>query len=300
MNGEFVEALNDCVERLTGGESIQDCLNRYPMYANELRPLLEVSVSTIRAAEELQPDLSAKQRNFQRFSRAISEAARRKQERTPWWQPWKSRRFVPLARPVLVGFMAIAIMLTGIGATTAAASNSVPGEPLYWVKTTRENVESRLPRSDESRANYEAKLAQVRGDEVNELIQRGELTRANSVMVRMTVHLKRCAKHAGITVTVNPVEMPFKPNPSMSSDEANRLMERLENDRRVFKMKAERAQRQLTREQRQFTREQRDHMERFLREADLGYRLFIDAARSDSPVRRPFIIVPVQSYETGR
>lgn len=293
MSREFVEALNDCVERLTKGESIQDCLNRYPLYADELSPLLEVSVSTIRAAEELQPDLSAKQRNFQRFSRAVSEAARRKEERVRWWQSWKFRRFIPIARPALVGFMAVAIMVTGVGATTAASSNSVQGEPLYWVKTTRENVESRLPRSDEGRANYEAKLAQVRGDEINKLIQRGEFTRANSTMVRMTVHLKRCAKYAGVTVVVNPVEMPFKPNPSMGSDEANRLTERLENDRKVFMMKAERSQRQLN-------REQRARVKRFLREADLEYRLFIDATLADSPVRRPFIIVPVPSYETGR
>ena len=293
MNGEFVEALNDCVERLTRGESIQDCLNRYPMYADELRPLLEVSVSTIRAAEELQSDLSAKQRNFQRFSQAISEAAGRKQERTPWWQPWKSRRIAPLARPVLVGFMAIAIMLTGVGATTAAASNSVPGEPLYWVKTTKESVESRIHRSDESRAHYEAKLAQVRGDEINKLIQRGEFTMANSAMSRMTIHLRRCARHAGITVAVNPVEMPVKTNPKVGSENANRLGERLENDRRIFKLKVERVKRQLT-------PKERERVEQFLREADLGYRLFIDATLSDSPVRRPFIIVPVPSYETGR
>ena len=222
MSGEFVEALNDCVERLSKGESIQDCLNRYPDYADELRPLLEVSVSTIRAAEELRPDPSARSRNFQRFSNAISETARRKRERTPWWQPWKSRRFAPLVRPALVGFMAVVIMLTGVGATTAAASNSVPGEPLYWVKTTRENVESRLPRSEESRANYEAKLAQVRGDEVNKLIQRGQFSEADRTMVRMTIHLKRCANYAGVTVAANPVEMPFKPSPHMGRDNARK------------------------------------------------------------------------------
>ena len=293
MSGEFVEALNDCVERLTKGESIQDCLNRYPEYADELRPLLEVSVSTIRAAEDLQPGPSAKRRNFQRFSRAISEAARRKEDRVPWWQPWKSRRFAPIARPALVGFMAIAIMLTGVGATTAAASNSVPGEPLYWVKTTRENVESRMPRSDESRANYEAKLAQARGDEVNKLIQRGELARADKTVVRMTIHLKRCANYAGVTVAANPVEMPFKPSPHMGRDNARKLGEKLEKDRRIFIMNAERVILELT-------PEERERVKRFLRQSDLGYRLFIDAARSDSPVRRPFIIVPVQSYETGR
>ena len=293
MNGEFVEALNDCVERITNGESVQACLNRYPDYAEELRPLLDVSVSTIRAAESVQPDPTARQRNFQRFSQAVSEAGRRERERTPWWQPWKSGRFAPLARPALVGFMAVVIMLTGVGATTAAASNSVPGEPLYWVKTTRENVEGRLPRSDESRANYEAKLAQARGDEVNKLIQNGEFSEADKTMVRMTIHLKRCANYAGVTVAANPVEMPFKPSPRMSRDNARKLGEKLENDRRVFIMKAERVILELT-------PEERERVMRVLRQSDLGYRLFIDAARSDSPVRRPFIIVPVQSYETGR
>ena len=293
MNGELVEALNDCVERLANGESIQSCLDRYPTHADELRPLLEVSVSTIRAAEKVQPALSAKQRNFQRFSQAISDAERRKRERTPWWRSWKSGRFAPLARPALVGFMAVVIMLTGVGATTAAASNSVPGEPLYWVKTTRESVEGRLPRSDEGRANYEAKLAQARGDEINKLIQRGEFTKADKTMVRMTVHLKRCANHAGISVTANPVEMPFKPSPHMGRDNARKLGEKLENDRRVFIMKAERVILELT-------PEERERVKRFLRQSDLGYRLFIDAARADSPVHRPFIIVPVQSYETGR
>ncbi len=293
MNGEFVEALNDCVERITKGESVQACLNRYPEHADALRPLLDVSVSTIRAAESVQPDPSARQRNFQRFSQAVSEAGRRKRERTPWWQPWKSGRFAPLARPALVGFMAVVIMLTGVGATTAAASNSVPGEPLYWVKTTRENVEGRLPRSDESRANYEAKLAQARGDEVNKLIQNGEFSEADKTMVRMTIHLKRCANYAGVTVAANPVEMPFKPSPRMSRDNARKLGEKLENDRRVFIMKAERVILELTPEEREW-------FKRFLRQSDLGYRLFIDAARADSPVQRPFIIVPVQSYETGR
>lgn len=291
MSREFVDTLNDCVERLTNGESIQACLDRYPAYADELRPLLEVSASTVRAANELQPDPTAKQRNFQRFAQAASQVSRNRERRRPWWQNY--RRLAPIARPALVGFMAIAIMVTGVGATTAASSSSVPGEPLYWVKTTKESVEGRLPRSDESRANYEAKLAQVRGDEVNVLIQRGEFTRADGTMSRMTVHLKRCAKHAGITVTADPVEMPFRPSPNMGSDNANRLGERLENDRRVFKMKAERVRLQLT-------PEQREQMEVYLRQADLGYRLFIDAALSNSPVRRPFIIVPVQSYETGR
>ena len=293
MSGEFVEALNDCVERLARGESVQDCLDRYPERSEELRPLLEVSASTIRTAEQIQPDPIARQRNFLRFSQAVSEGTRCKRERVPWWRPWEFRKFTSIARPAVVGLMAIVIMATGIGATTAASSSSVPGEPLYWVKATRENVESRLPRSEESHANYQAKLAQVRGDEINKLIERGEFAEADRVIIRMTVHLKRCARHAGVTVAADPVEMPFKPSSNMGRDDADRLGKRLENDRRVFKMKVERAQRHLT-------SEEREQVERFLRQADLGYGLFIDATLLNSPVRRPFIIVPAPNYKTER
>ena len=150
-----------------------------------------------------------------------------------------------------------------------------------------------MPRSEESRANYEAKLAQVRGDEVNKLIERGEFSKANRTMSRMTVHLKRCAKHAGVTVATDPVEMPHKLTSNMNRDNVNRLGERLENDRRIFVLKVERAQLRLTPDERR-------QVERVLRQADLGYRLFIDATLVNSPARRPFIIVPAPNYETGR
>lgn len=280
MSNEFIEALNECLERLKRGESIQDCLRDNPTYAEELRPLLEVAVSTMRAAESASPDPAAKARNFERFSQAAAAHALKKP--SPWWHRLRGLKFV--ARPVAIGAMCLAILMTGVGATTAASSESVPGEPLYWVKTTRESVESKMPMSDEGRANYEAKMAQVRGDEIQKLIERGHFTEANIAMGRMNSHLKKCARYAGISVTANPVEMPFKPPAYVGREQANKLGNRLENDRRVFVVRVESVIWTLP-------PEKQGEAERMLRQTNLEYALLIDTALHDSPVRRPFVIV---------
>ena len=40
----LTEVFNDCVDRLTQVQSIDDCLRRYPHYASTLRPMLEAGV----------------------------------------------------------------------------------------------------------------------------------------------------------------------------------------------------------------------------------------------------------------
>lgn len=37
----LTEVFNDCVERLAQGQSIDDCLRRYPQYSSSLSPMLE-------------------------------------------------------------------------------------------------------------------------------------------------------------------------------------------------------------------------------------------------------------------
>ena len=179
---------------------------------------------------------------------------------------------------------AIAVFVMSAGVATAASSTSVPGEPLYWVKTTKENIQSSIPRSDESRANYEANLAHVRGDEVSRLIERGNLERADQTMKRMTIHLRRSAHYAGITVTVNPVEMPEKTPARIGPNSAERLGHRLDRDRRQFRTQVERVIVLIP-------PESRTHIKQYIMRTELGYRLIIGAIQNNTPANRPFIIV---------
>ena len=41
----LIDAFDDCLSRMGAGETLDDCLLRYPAYANQLRPLLETSLA---------------------------------------------------------------------------------------------------------------------------------------------------------------------------------------------------------------------------------------------------------------
>lgn len=277
MSGNFSEALNDCLERLKRGESVYSCLRRYPDLTDELEPLLEVAVATMRAAESAAPSPSAKARGFARFSEALDARAN-----APSAAPPRRRRFrwrmpalgfglpVPLARPLAVAVLCVVVFATGIGATSAASS-SVPGEPLYWVKTARESIEQRIPRSDTGRANYQARLAHTRADEAQALMSRGAFSAADGVIKRMNGHLDRSARYAGITIVVIPVEMP-RPAPKIGARAARDLADRIERDRAIFKAKAAAMMSKMS-------AEDRERVKRAMWETELAYWLLINAAR---------------------
>lgn len=279
MSGNFSEALNDCLERLKRGESVYDCLRRHPELADELEPLLEVASATMRAAESATPSASAKARGFAAFSAALDARERDAKAAAPssgrgFFQRLRAlglgfRLPAPLARPLAVAALCAAVFATGVGATTAAASGAVPGEPLYWVKTAREGVERHIPRSDAARADYQARLAQARADEAQALMSRGSFTAADAAIKRMNGHLDRSARHAGITIVITPVEMP-RPASKIGAGGARALIDRLERDRDLFRVKSAAMMPKLSPEDQARAR-------RAMRETELGYWLLINA-----------------------
>ncbi len=40
---ELYDTFDDCLTRISAGESLEDCLQRYPALAGELRPMLEAA-----------------------------------------------------------------------------------------------------------------------------------------------------------------------------------------------------------------------------------------------------------------
>ncbi len=282
MSREFSDALNDCIDRMLRGEDARSCLERYPEHAADLEPLLEVSLATIRVAREARPDPAAKSRGFERFSKAVaaqSAAAARQPngasaQLTARLRSWLEWRWTLVARPVAFALVALLAFAAGGGVAVAASSTAVPGEPLYWVKTTRENIESRLPRSADSRAIYEAELARTRSDEVGRLIERGSFTEASRAVRRINDHFTKSARLAGITTAADPVEMPFKPRIHMTRSAAVQLKTMLYSDREELRGKAVII---LTR----LDPNDQKRAKRFFRSAELGYWLMIDAMEEE-------------------
>ena len=165
------DILNECIDRLLAGESVEQCLQRYPDQSRELEPLLR-SASATQQASFIRPDPQFKAEARYNVLSKVQADARKREAHKPRRLPvlgWQPRWAVAVLVAFLVLFMA--------GSSTVAASNgSMPDDTLYTVKLKVENVRLWLARSDEAKAKLHAKFADRR---VKEIIYLAEKDGAN-------------------------------------------------------------------------------------------------------------------------
>ncbi len=118
---DFLDALNDCIDRLNQGQSIEDCTQRHPQHVTELRPRLE----TRALVRRVQPNVMemAQARDRVRFR---LEAHRRQ------------RRSGFVLGRVVGGVLLVLVLM--LASASVLAENSLPGDRLYGVKRFSENV----------------------------------------------------------------------------------------------------------------------------------------------------------------
>ncbi|HAL47178.1 MAG: hypothetical protein FI707_08410 [SAR202 cluster bacterium] len=280
MSQEFNEALNDCLERISGGEDLLACLNDYPRHRDDLESLIKAASATSNLASAVAPSEQSKQRNFQQFTHAMQTAGRQ-----PGRWTWLSARWLPVARPVAISLAVLVVLVTGAGVTTAASSDSIPGEPLYWVKSAKESIQVRLPRSDDGKAQAYADLAAARGKEMQKLVAIGRYADAESAIKRMNQHLQHSAVLVGVNLNSNPVEMPAVRRRSANSRSAQRLQSALERDNERMRAEFQNMLNGLPPVQRQ-------RALFMVRQSELGYRMLIDAMKQrGAQSGLPFIYV---------
>ncbi len=269
------DALNDCIERMLRGESIQSCIERYPGHAAELLPLLKVAQAAMQASASVAYRQEARARGMARLMRAASR---------PWPQPAspavRYRRLI--FSPLAIGFAAFLLVAVAAGGTTVAASSSVPGDPLYWVKTTRESISLRMPRSDAERAQVLVHLANVRGYEARQLVLQGRYDEAVHTAVRAREHLREAAASIGVVIPLNPIEMPVAP-PRMDKQRGIAdLRIKLQQDGQFLRGNLQYILIHAPPERKPRVREA-------LRQFELQYRTLMAAVESDGPpMRQPF------------
>ena len=285
MSRNFDDILNDCLERVSKGEDIQECVRRYPEHANELFPLLRLASATVQTAHSASYSAEAKARGLNRLTQALAEGGASRKRRVPVFFR------MPFAKPILIAFVAVMITAVAAGGTTVASSNSVPGEPLYWVKTTKENISIRFRRSDTGKSQAYARLASVRDQEMQKLMARGNFQGAEKLARRMREHLNRSASYAGVVVLVSPIEMP------------SNMPERIRRGPNIAELKAllERNERLLSERLSIMLQDvppyQRQRIQTIMGQSELWYRIFIDALEDNGPQRgRPFFRVVPPGY----
>jgi hypothetical protein len=82
MANNLDRILDECIDRLNRGGSLEDCLADYPDYVAQLKPLLRAMLET-KEAYSFVPSPRAKRSAWQRFNAARQELERRREERQP-------------------------------------------------------------------------------------------------------------------------------------------------------------------------------------------------------------------------
>jgi len=185
---EFTNILDECLERiLVKGESVEQCLQSYPAFANELKPLLKTALIT-KKATAVAPRSEFRERARFQFRAALQEMEAKKERRGVifGWQP-------RLATVVIS--VVIALVLASSG-TIAAASNSMPDSPLYPVKLATETVQLKLATSPLSKAELYAKLSDKRVAELVRMAEKGKARHVEKVASRLNNHLSAMAMAA--------------------------------------------------------------------------------------------------------
>ncbi len=262
----FDNILNDCLERLAAGEDFAECVARYPEHAEELVPLLRMAQSARRVSQAVMPSADARARGLMQMQKAL--AARSGQRRRLLQFPRISWRAI--STPIAAAFAVVFLMIAAAGGTTVVSANSIPGEPLYRVKSMRENVEERIARSDEHKAQVHARLARERGREMRELIVKGRIHDAEMASFRLQHHLSESANYIGVALPSHYIEMPRVSAHQSQQADAVALRQRLTHDEAYVKG-------QLIAVMKQVPEPHKQRVWRLAYQSDLGYSVVIIA-----------------------
>ncbi len=107
MDNNFDRIIDDCIDRISRGQSVEACLNDYPEYVKQLEPLLRAMLQT-KEAYSFIPSASAKRVSRQRFNAAIEKLEQGRREK----QSLFSRMF---GRPRVWATVAAALLILVAG-----------------------------------------------------------------------------------------------------------------------------------------------------------------------------------------
>ncbi len=163
---KYYEALELCLKEIEQGADIETALFQYPELAAELRPILEASAKA-RGMAVSAPSQEAIVRNRAKLLQYASEMREEKGMLV-------SRRIwsVPLRR-ALVTLMVVTMLFASGTGLVRASSNTLPGDNLYPVKRTWEDVLLFFTFNASDREALELEHESERLDELHELFAEG-------------------------------------------------------------------------------------------------------------------------------
>lgn len=167
MSELLYDTLEACLKELENGADIEAVLARHPQIADELRPILHASVAArSMAGAEPSPDALRRGR-----ARLLQRAAEMREAEAAL-----NKRKIPLFPRLAISFALVVIffMISGTSLLNASAG-ALPGERLYTVKRSAENIRLLLTIDPSARTALETQFYYERLSEVTALLAQGQV-----------------------------------------------------------------------------------------------------------------------------
>ncbi len=192
MSEKMFNALETCLQALEQGETLDAALARFPALADELRPILETSLHARSLGDSAVPGDAQRRGRAKLLQRA---AEIREAKRAP------RRTWIFAFRPVAVALMLVAFFLSSTG-LVRASSTSLPGDNLYPVKRTWEDLRLVFVSTEQEREDLELAYENERLEEINELLAEGR-TETVSFVGYVTAQTDSQWTVAGVPVVIS-------------------------------------------------------------------------------------------------
>lgn len=161
MTDPRAAALEDCLQRLQAGASLREVLERYPQWADDLRPRLEAAQAAQALGETLQVPQAAIARGRVRFLKRIYEPSQPR--------PQPSLKRLTWLR---VSLASVLVLMFAFSGAVFASAQALPGEALYPIKLAVEQTRLRLARDLNQRLALEAEFDRERLQETRAVLDR--------------------------------------------------------------------------------------------------------------------------------
>jgi hypothetical protein len=161
---KLYDVLEICLQELENGASLDNILARYPDLANDLRPILKASIQARRMAiSEPSPEVLRRGR-----AKVMQRASEMREAKVPL-----RKRVIPTFQRFALSIgLTAALLLSGTGLVGVSAS-ALPGENLYPVKRTWEDVRLLLIFNNDAHDALKSQFENERLHEASELIIEG-------------------------------------------------------------------------------------------------------------------------------
>ncbi|HUW13501.1 MAG TPA: DUF5666 domain-containing protein, partial [Anaerolineae bacterium] len=178
-----IDALNESIDDLLMGQSVEASLGLFPDYRDQLEPLL-AAVIAAREADSVPPRpveaIAAGKAGF------LAAAAEQRSRAKP--APVRQRRRIRLPRvswPALgrapawsaVAAAVVLVLVLATGGTVVAAASTLPGDALYPVKRAVQTVQISFTIGAEARDALQERFDQQHQEEVQQVLETGRVVR---------------------------------------------------------------------------------------------------------------------------